>query len=552
MTTTNNKPTSKQRPDGRRLNGRRATRRLISQLLVVFFALLVVGALGVGGWWVYGQVRTLFQPTETTRTGVVVGTQDVTVQRGSITESIIAYGTVRASRDVSLGYQVARGEVTAVNVKAGDSVKKGQVLVELDVVALEGAVAEARAELLDAQNALNALTTSTSVSPRLKAEVALRDAQATLDAARQTLADYDAGKGTLAESRATAATDLSDAQAALVALRDSTDRAAQIDRLQWIYNLAEVKHGPMVLIQNPSEKDQDTEWLLRNDMLDKLQALEVAKQQYQIDLRAAEEKVVTAQRAVDSLDQQIAAGGEALAREKLVVAVGTADANVQRAAAQLAAVDETTVDVDLVTAQTDELKAEWNLADAEAALAEANLVAPFDGTIDTVSVLTGAVVSSSAALVTMLDPTSLYGLLRISDVDISRVQAGQEVQINFEALRNSQTVKGALGDIPLFGTYSNGLTYFEVPVSFNAGRLSLRVGMTMNCQIVVGGVTDVLLVPLIAVQTDQAGTYCTVVQGDHTERRAVTTGASDGVSVEITEGLAEGEIVRAPLQSPVR
>ena len=542
MATKNRQPNSKRRSTLRRLAG---------SLLTVLIVLLILGGLGAGGYWLYNQVRALFQTKTGAQTGVVVGTQDVTVKRGDIAQSITAYGTVRATRDVSVGYQVARGEVTAVNVKAGDSVKKGKVLVQLDVAALEGTLAEARADLLDAQTALAALTSSSTVSPRLKAEVTLRTANSTLLEARRALTDFDAGVGTLAASRAKAATDLADAQKALAALNDGT-RTAQIERLQWTYNLAEVKHGPMVLISNPSEKDRDTEWLLRNDMLDKAQAVEVAKQQYQIDLRAAEQKVVAAERALASLDRQIAAGGEALARQKLVVAVSSAEAGVKRAEAQLAAVGQTTVDVALVTAQTAVLKAEWVVADAEAALAEANLVAPFDGTIDAVNVLLGGVVSSSAGLVTMLDPTSLYGVLRISDVDISFIKTGQQIEIAFDALRNNQTIKGTIGEIPLFGTYSGGLTYFEVPVTFDLGKLSLRVGMTMNCKIVIGGVSNALLVPVIAVQTDQAGAYVTVVQGERTERRAVTAGASDGVSIAITEGLAEGEIVRAPLQSPAK
>jgi RND family efflux transporter MFP subunit len=542
MTTTNKK----------RANKRSPLRGLLSRLLGVLLILAILAGLGAGGWWVYGQVRALFKTESGVQTGVVVGTQDVAVTRGNISTSIRAYGTVRATRDLSLGFQLARGEVTAVNVKAGDSVKKGQALIELDIVALEGAVAEARAALLEAQNALNSLVGSTGVSPRLKAEVTLRSAESTLLEARRALAEYDAGTGTLAASRVKAATDLSDAQAALALLRDGTERSAQIERLQWIYNLAEVKHGPYVLIQNPSEKDRDTAWLLRNDMLDKAQALKVAEQQYRIDLQAAEQKVITAQRALAALDQQIASGGEALARQKLVVAVESAEAAVKRAAAQLAAVDQATVDVSLVTAQTEVLKAEWTLADAEAALAESKLVAPFDGTIDAVSVVRGAVVSSSVGLVTMLDPTSLYGLLRISDVDVSYIKAGQPVEITFDAVRTAQAVQGTLGEIPLFGTSSGGLTYFEVPVSFNAGRLSLRVGMTLNCKIVIGGVQNALLVPMIAVQTDQAGAYVNVVQGERVARRAVSTGANDGVSIEITEGLQEGEIVRAPLQSPVR
>ena len=68
--------------------------------------------------------------------------QLVTVARGSLTETISAEGTVAAAQtdDLSFG---ASGEVTAVNVSAGDTVVAGQVLATMDSASLQSDVDEA-------------------------------------------------------------------------------------------------------------------------------------------------------------------------------------------------------------------------------------------------------------------------------------------------------------------------------------------------------------------------------------------------------------------------
>lgn len=69
-------------------------------------------------------------------------------------------------------------------------------------------------------------------------------------------------------------------------------------------------------------------------------------------------------------------------------------------------------------------------------------------------------------------------------------------------------------------------------------------GMTASVAIAAGEATDVLVVPVTAVQGAVAsGTVWVVVDGGEPEERAVTLGLTDGEQIEVREGLTEGESV---------
>ena len=87
-------------------------------------------------------------------------------------------------------------------------------------------------------------------------------------------------------------------------------------------------------------------------------------------------------------------------------------------------------------------------------------------------------------------------------------------------------------------------TTFNVSISFgNDGNLKL--GMSASCEVVLEEVTDVLTVPIAAVQTEDDKKYVVIINDDgDTENVEITTGLSDDDYVEIKSGLEEGQIVQ--------
>lgn len=136
----------------------------------------------------------------------------ITVAPRDLVRSVVATGRVEAPHRVDLGAQIV-GTVVKVAVEAGEAVKAGQRLVELDATELRAALREADVAALQAQARLRQL----QEVQRPVTGQALRQAQATLDNARAQLRRQEdlfrqgyVGQAALDEARKSA--ELADAQ----------------------------------------------------------------------------------------------------------------------------------------------------------------------------------------------------------------------------------------------------------------------------------------------------------------------------------------------------
>ena len=106
--------------------------------------------------------------------------QTAPVERGNLTATIGATGTVRAKQTAVLIWQAA-GTVDTVNVKVGDNIAPDFVMAYLEKTSLPQSVILAEADLASAQKTLDDLLTSDTA--RAEAVINLRDAQEAYDKA---------------------------------------------------------------------------------------------------------------------------------------------------------------------------------------------------------------------------------------------------------------------------------------------------------------------------------------------------------------------------------
>ncbi|MGH1436253.1 MAG: efflux RND transporter periplasmic adaptor subunit [Lewinella sp.] len=109
--------------------------------------ILLIG-LAAGGYLFFNQQET----------AATITTETVLVGKGDIAETITATGTVEPITQIEVGTQVS-GVVEKVYVDYNSTVKKGQLIAELDKTNLSAAVAEAKTNLAIAQNELDYLQT---------------------------------------------------------------------------------------------------------------------------------------------------------------------------------------------------------------------------------------------------------------------------------------------------------------------------------------------------------------------------------------------------------
>ena len=103
-------------------------------------AVLLLGAIGGGGYWYYRYSKTPTAPTVTT----------AAVTRGDIVETVGATGTLQAVTTVQVGSQVS-GNIAYLGADYNSLVRKGQVLARLDPSLFEAQAQQSRANLAQAR-----------------------------------------------------------------------------------------------------------------------------------------------------------------------------------------------------------------------------------------------------------------------------------------------------------------------------------------------------------------------------------------------------------------
>ncbi len=143
---------------------------------------VILAGIGLGTWSAMTDSAT---PVATTTTETVSAT--------TLRQTVSATGTLESANEADLSFG-SSGQVTAVQVEAGDTVKKGQPLATITSASLSAAVAEARVSVASAQSRMSSDESAGASSAQLTADqqsltVAsnnLTDAQQALDGATMT------------------------------------------------------------------------------------------------------------------------------------------------------------------------------------------------------------------------------------------------------------------------------------------------------------------------------------------------------------------------------
>lgn len=281
----------------------------------------------------------------------------------------------------------------------------------------------------------------------------------------------------------------------------------------------------------------------------------------------AEIDSTTQQNEVDTYKTRVSSYQAQLAAAKVTLSVSEKQYNRQKALKQKNASSEEDVENALDTYENAKAKVEEisaSLKETEIALntAETNLgytkiTAPQDGTIVSVPVKEGQTVNAAMNtpdMVQIADLSNMEILIEISEGDIDSVKPG--IKVTYTILADlDHSYETTLKSIdPGLTLLTNG-EYTEVVGSDEAiyyyGRLvvpnndgKLRIGMTTQNVLYVQSADNVLSVPVTAVKNEGDTQYVEILNKDGTVRKqTIQTGVSDGLYIEVTNGVQEGENV---------
>lgn len=468
--------------------------------------------------------------------------QTTSVERGDLTASIGATGVVRANQTALLAWRTS-GTVGDVRVAVGEQVTADQVLANLEQTSLPQNVILAQSELVSAQKALDDLLNSQIQQAR--ALQAVEDAQQALEDAR----DPELTQAQALEAIATAQKAVDQAENAVL-YSQSTAGQSLIDEAE----------AQVVLLEDALDKARERFEPYRNKPEDNLK-----RARLQSELAAAQQRYDAAVRQLNALRGTASDVDQAVAKANLE----TAKAQLLEAQREWERIKDgpSEADIALLEAQLEDAQREWErlkdgadpddlaaaearVAAAQAAIDQAQLAAPFEGTITAVVSKTGDQVAPGTQGFRLDDLSRLLLDVQVSEVDINRIAVGQEVRLTFDAILG-QEYHGVVQEVALVGTSNQGVVDFTVTVELTDADGAVRPGMTAAVNVVVEQLQDVLLVPNRAVRVREGQRVVYVLSNGVPEPVAVTLGASsEAMSEVLASDLAVGDqiVLNPPTQ----
>lgn len=442
---------------------------------------IVLAVIGAGAYYLIQRNQEQQQAT------ALANLQTVSAERGPLTATIGATGTVRANQTGQLAWQTT-GTVAEVLAQVGETVEADQELANLKKTSLAQNLILAEADLIDAQQALDDLLEPASqlalaeaVQAIADAEKAVRDAEYRLNGL-QTSADQ---------------TDIDSAEATVIILRDRLEKAQKDFRPY----------------ENKSEDN-----IIRANLQ---AALARAQQEYDDAVR----RLNNLQGTASELD------------------VSIAEAELEVAQASLEDAQEHYDELLNGANQEDILRAETRINAIEATLNLPTIEAPFNGTITRVETKVGDLVTAGTPAFRLDDLSHMLVDVGVTEVDINQIEPGQDALLQFDGIPD-QEYQGVVVEIDPVGTVNQGIVEFTVTIEISEPDEAVRPGMTAAVNIIINQLEDVLVIPNRAVRILDGERVVYTLENGQLNPVVVVLGVSGDTMSEVTNtSLQVGDLI---------
>jgi len=188
-----------------------------------------------------------------------------------------------------------------------------------------------------------------------------------------------------------------------------------------------------------------------------------------------------------------------------------------------------------------------NVNSAKEALSKLQITAPQGGTVSAITLKQGDMAQGSIMTITNYDELNV--VLPVDELDLGKIKVGQKANITSDIYKD-KTFTGTIANIALEGVATNGVTTFNVTIAMDE-KEDLKVGMTVNVEMIIAESVDVPIIPVETVQKDDKGYF--VYKTSETDKVTdeilsksktyVEKGLTNDAYVEITKGLVENDSV---------
>ena len=535
-------------------------------------------------------VRWYFSSSTTTKTAV---TQTYSVTTGSIQNTLKLIWTTKITNMQTLVFW-AEGKVKAIYVKEGDKVKAGQLLAEIDKKSLSISLSQQALSIQNARINYDKLLTQYTDADKLKAQNDVNNMQSQLVIAKQQLIDLQSARWTTVQISSPKIQNIVISTRNYInsskAVLNHIDEVFYITKNNALYQNVQIN----ISAKNSASVSSIDNWFYQetnklNQLSTKLSsiiwqssveitAIQDLQNSTKDFLNSLSSLVIlstnTAQNAITSVDlSQTDINGwvsrftsDSANVLSLLSSVNTNILDLQNTAsdiptkqneinndqAQLQMLQQTVQDMENGPKSNDRIlqsnaikQSQLSYEQTSQQLDNYQIIAPFDGTIDTIWFKVGDTVSYSAGSstngITVSNPDAYEVNTLIDQIDIVKVMPGQPVKITFDAYPG-YTITWTIASIDPTPVTSAWVVSYKAKIILQqiTGK-KIYDSMSANVNVIIDDKNNILVIPTIAIQTSGDNTFVWTQQGT----KNISVGITDGTQTEILSWLQAGDVVSA-------
>lgn len=455
----------------------------------------------------------------------------VTLQKGTLEDSISATGTVQSS-DVSNVTTDLKYTVKTVNVQVGDSVEEGDVICTLDTSELEESIRKLQESLADAK--------AEAQKQYEKAQASLTEAEENVKSTYDDMKEAEDERDSAKSAYETAAAAVKSYQAEVDAA--NADLLTKLNARQAALDAYTAAGGTVDENGDPVTSATSEAASTAADLSALADALVKANGEYKSaeqTLKTAEANLQTAQSASNYTALSSAYNQAQTAYEQ----AKTTYENAIKTSETAEESRDTALENYNKAGESDELE------ELQSQLEKCTLKAETSGKVTAVNATVGSAIEGTAA--TIQDTDSLKISITIAEYDIDSVSEGMHAVITSDVIDGE--INGTLTQIsPTASGGGSSSSTFSAEVTVDDENSGLLIGTNAKVQIIQSTTEDVFTVPLDAIEEKEDGTSVIYVQSGEEngepvfEEVQVVVGATNDYYAEVSGiDLEEGMVVRA-------
>ncbi|TMG44576.1 MAG: biotin/lipoyl-binding protein [Chloroflexi bacterium] len=253
---------------------------------------------------------------------------------------------------------------------------------------------------------------------------------------------------------------------------------------------------------------------------------------------ATKSKISQAGTALQTVNDAVT-GSIANAQANIDAAVLRAQQSVQ--SAQTAVANQP---LNIATAQTNVDNAATAVQTAQANLDAATLTAPSSGVVASIASAVGENAASPLLVLANTSALVLHGTA--GEADVAKLKLGLVANVTVDAVGSGTRMTGRITSLDPVATIQQGVPVYGVDVTIDLPNASVKPGMTGTANVIIASRQGVLVVPNLAIRSATGRRYVQILKDGEAVDTDVTFGIANDTVTEVTNGLAEGDLVVLP------